>query len=1134
MDRRVCYSYFAGVRLTASLKAINQLLVGLPVSLYDGFVSGVTARIPFPNPLSSSVGFHVQSLNLTFQITPEQSISPASPSFRSSSNLADSVVSVAETFIHDELTPREGATLRQTLRPSSGSLPLADESENLPGGFNPFGYNLNAEEARKEPHGDDDPAGVSVFATLIERLLAKFEFSAVDTRVTIIYPGRASFTLSVSELTYHTDQSPRSETNSGLQSASGGSNRCGQIRTVSISGLKVTSRDLCVVASSPTVTSTLSPVSFTSSRTSSPLHFNQSVDQISRNSSSSSLDEDAQFMMSQSIAMLPPSSLHLSSASSSMYQSAISTAHAQPVKVDNTTTPLSALQINDNINNIGRARPPPISVSCQDPVEDVLLSFGSQPIVFSLQTPPRRTQPSGQIPQAGGDHPANPEDFDKPEQETLKLSVMVGTLACAFRSGHLRVLLDIVDACVPKLPTPSPVSRKEASSSELPRAALRLDANVIIRGIVIIALPEPATREVFSLDTFYERPLVPPRQPCTYLRLFLDALSITFRLSTSSESPDLSVSGVPRTSSVPVNQSISAKMVVSDLSLFAFHAVSSVDDSQVAAPILIIDPYLPTSHVARHYRPSLASERPKDIKLPEFEIVDWTQAKLKSGSAKLSTWRLRNRVVSGKADKPHAPFRRHCDLPDSPNPFILSEMEDKLPPPAAVEVSSQLTLPFPSKEHSWTVDVKMAPLHLFFDLGMAFKDDLLMHFVDDIASAAIFTPRKTTDMLGSQNFRQQSLGELSEDVDVERDIHIRQTSPHAREREEERKRLEALVLEDLNLAMKYQRTGTSKLKSSRHQSASLKRKVGALVHLLRSLLKTLQKPVPSEPGFSLRLTCPVIRVEVRCPPPPPHLPRSGCMLFDLRGLTISNDPPSTKSSLRFSEETKSSPPRSSDNISNVILSVRLQEMLAAYSSVGDNVAHVILTLGFLPSNEVGPDTSALLATETVPDTLPLSVVLGRPNIARRSASNLPSRLTMTVDIPLVNLVMDKAVFDGLQCWADDVAQLIGRSFTTPDSATETLPSRNPSLIGSRYFTQSRRSGTHSTDESVVEKSNHQNTGETVVKINVTEGKSFLPEKQRKNNHIVSISFTQVYYPSGWRPSSRPTVGYICFRCGCTD
>ncbi|KAG6376343.1 hypothetical protein JVT61DRAFT_2326 [Boletus reticuloceps] len=488
------FRLFYRCTLTTFLQAINQLLVGLPLSLYDGFISGVTARIPFPNPLSSTVGVHVQSLNLAFQIT--------------SSNLADSVVSVAETFLHNELTPREGATLRQTLQPSVDSSPPVDESENLPGGFGPFEYNPNAEEARKEPRGDVDPAGVSVFATLIERVLAKFEFSAVDTKVTVIYPGRASFTLSLSEITYHTAPGLRSDANSGLQSASGGNNRDGQIRTVSISGLKVTSRDLRVVASSPTVTSTLSPVSLTHSRESSPLHRSPSVEQLSRNSSSSSLDEDTQLMMSQSIAMLPPAS-----ASSSMYQM-----HIFP-------TPISAP------DDVRRVRPRPrISVACQDLVEDVLLSFGSQPIILSLQTPAHRMQPPEQILQAGGDHPANAEDFvrNKLEQETFQLSVTVGTLACAFRSGHLRVLLDVVDACVPKPPTPPPVPLEE-SSSGFPCAALCLDANVYIRGIVMIALPERATGEVLSLDTFYERPLLPPRLPRTYLRLFLDVLSLSFQ-----------------------------------------------------------------------------------------------------------------------------------------------------------------------------------------------------------------------------------------------------------------------------------------------------------------------------------------------------------------------------------------------------------------------------------------------------------------------------------------------------------------------------------------------------------------------------------------------------------------------------
>lgn len=244
----------------------------------------------------------------------------------------------------------------------------------------------------------------------------------------------------------------------------------------------------------------------------------------------------------------------------------------------------------------------------------------------------------------------------------------------------------------------------------------------------------------------------------------------------------------------------------------------------------------------------------------------------------------------------------------------------------------------------------------------------------------------------------------------------------------------------------------------------------------------------------------MLRVEARCPPPPPHLPRSGCLLFDLRDISISNNPPPTKSSLRFSELGRSPLECLSDNASNVILSVRLQEILAAYSSAGDNVAYIVLTLGFLPSELIGPGTSALLATETVADTLPLSVTLGRPNVGKKPSGNASNKLSMTVDIPLVNFIIDKAVFDGLQYWADDVAQLVGRSFTNSGSATESLPSRNPSLIGSRYFAQSRRSRTQSIDERVVEETNLQSTSETVVKVSIAEGKSFLDRKKEKRLH----------------------------------
>jgi autophagy-related protein 2 len=236
----------------------------------------------------------------------------------------------------------------------------------------------------------------------------------------------------------------------------------------------------------------------------------------------------------------------------------------------------------------------------------------------------------------------------------------------------------------------------------------------------------------------------------------------------------------------------------------------------------------------------------------------------------------------------------------------------------------------------------------------------------------------------------------------------------------------------------------------------------------------------------------MIRVEARCLPPPNRLPRSGCLLLDLRDLTISNNPAPTKPSLKFSEGMRSPPTHSSPTVPHVVLSARLQEILVGYSHVGENLAHAFLMLGSLSMNEGEPNASALLATEPVLDTLPLCLVLGRSNLAKEAQGTPLNRLSLTVDVPLINFVLDKVVFDGLHYWADDVAQLIERCLAFRASATETLPSRHPSMIGSRFFAQSRRSGTRSTDDSTIETCStpqvKSSSGETVVKLSVTEGR----------------------------------------------
>ncbi|KIK96324.1 hypothetical protein PAXRUDRAFT_138716 [Paxillus rubicundulus Ve08.2h10] len=1079
--------------LELDTQAINQLLAGLPFHLHDGFISGVTALVPFPNPLTSKVGLHAQSLNLTLHVTPEKQISSSSSSpFHNSSNLADSVTSVAESFIHDELTPREEATFRHSLRPSTGPPPPVDETDNLPGGFNPFVHNLHDEEAHGETYGDENPVGVSVFATLIERLLARFEFSAMDTKVTVVHPGRSSFTISIPEISYRTDvkesplpQSPPDGKLQPISTGPEGSEYQGQVRTVSISGLKVTSRDLRFIVSSATTTaSTLSPASPSSPRHSPRSHRGPFVNLSSRNSSSSSLDEETELMMSHSIAMLPPRlPSPASSVSSSMYRSAISTTNAQSISEPTFARLRPGAQ---GAESSGRVRPSPrISIPQQEAVEDVILSFCSKPLVIRLQTPSPRVVPHEQAPQ-GGAAPlkgAGPNPIrEPPECEVLQLSVIVGTLACAFRSCHLRMLLDMVDACLLNLPTPPPAPRKEGLSKP-PSSALRLEANITSRAVVIIVLSEPPKGEAFSFNTCFDHPLVPPRLPCTYVRLFLDNLSASLQLS--GPSPDTSPSRARQTeSSSQVAPSAAGKVVISEVSVFAFHSVSSLDDQQIAAPILITDHYLPISHTVRRHRPSLTSEKPGDVKLPLFNVVDWTEAKFQGGSAKLLTWRSRSRAISRNRDKMCSPSQIPRDLPASPNPFLASplpEEVDRWQPPPAIEFFCQSGPTNTSKTSTWSVDIKIAPLHLFLDLGMIFNENVLMPFVDDITSAAMFAPRnqaRETNVEGDQSRRNQDPGELSkDDEDDEADLRSRHISPRAWEREQERKRFEKRILEDLNLGMDYRTEGTTIPKAS-------------------PIVRKRKTRMPSEPSLRVTLSCSMIRVEARCLPPPNRPPRSGCLLLDLRGLTISNNPAPIKPSLRFSEGMRSPPSHSNPTVPRVVLSARLQEILIGYSSVDENLARAFLTLGSLPMNEGEPNASALLATEPVSDLLPLSLVLGRSNIAKEVHSTPLNRLSLTVDVPLVNFVLDKVVFDGLHYWADDVAQLIERCLAFQDSAAATLPSRHPSLIGSRFFAQSRRSDTPSTDDSTIEAySTHQvksSSSETVVKLSVTEGRLIVP------------------------------------------
>ncbi|KAG6336408.1 hypothetical protein ID866_2681 [Astraeus odoratus] len=739
------------------LKAINELLGGLPLRLHDGYISGVTVRVPFPNPLTSSVGLHVRALHLTLYVVTDQRTPPVPPLF-SGAGLADSVASVAQTFVHRELTPKEEATLRESLHPGHVNHVLTDESENLPGGFDPFVRHRDRDDAREvqgATQTDNDPVGVSVFASFIERLLARFEFSALDTKITVVHPGKSSFTFTVREVLYRTrdDEGQCSQTPSDRKP---------------------------------------SPETGDLGRFQGQIH------------------DDVQLMMSQSIATLPPRPLSpASSVASTMYQSVMS----------------SSIQ-------------------------------GTGEYTSQVHAP--------------------------------------------------------VVAC-PETPTPENV-----------------------------------------------------------------------------------------------------KATLSDISLFAFHAVSTARDSQVAAPIIISDYYLPVLGTASYFRPSFTSERPSRIQLPMFDVVDWTQTKFQGNSTRLSTWRTKRR---SKADKLRSPLQRNRDLPSPPNPFVISPLaedgETFLPP--AIEVIGRC---LPSETSD--LHIKVAPLHVFLDLAMIFDGNVLFKFVHEITSSSMFALENNRCAPGSAtDWNPRGSSAFNDHEDSDNLVH-NTMSAQPQERELERRRLERLVLDDLNLGMNHG-VGPKALKELRNSTG-----------------------------------------QQEC-------------------------------------HRKRKPPLRSASSQVGIGTAQLREITIAYAKSNEDQARTVLMLGSMPESTGDAHASTLFASDKSTHALPVCLRLGRITRPNHGQPTIPERLSLVVDVPLINLIIDKESFDGLQYWADDVARLLEHSVSEADSLTETLPSRNPSLIGSRFFVRARKTSSHGED-STLDSPIHEspaNSGETVVKVNITEAllRISLPREQ---------------------------------------
>ena len=782
------------------------MFVGLPVELHSSHVRHITARIPWPNPLTSTLGLSLQSLHLTLDLLDK----PPSNQTNQPSNLADSVASVAAEFLHDELSPGEEATLRESFHPDWKSPP--NPGDYVPGGIDPF---INTEE---HPSRDTDPDGVGIFASLIERLLARFSFDAADTRITIRHREHSSFTLNLPNIRYETESGISSANDASTPQATLRNDLTGETRTITISEVEISMLDLRNEdTAKPAIPSIVSSVN---SLPSHPPYGQLPREPCSRSPSpDSDIDDETQMMMSHSIAFLPPqpvlSSVMSASVASSMYQSAVSevsTATREPVPEIQDQLPLGS--------SINPGEPPSPTPHDQRPSssnvsplrgagapEETVLSFGSDPIVIRLTTPP---------PSEGGPGQERTEERDG----SLRLSVTTGVLSFALRARHIQSLTELATTIGNIIPASPPPSKPQGTTPTSPLLS-RLNISVQIRGMVgLFLLSNEPTHELTRLD-FFHHPLIPPKLPCPYLRMHADGISSSFYQQSVVDRSDCPTSGTMKGD---------ASLTITDLTAFFFDPSNSspLGSEHSASPVLITDPNILAQYTPSHAHP--ANRHNPYPNYPAFDVLDWTTVGNNSTTPKPSYWRAR--IPQNYSQQRTTTHRRGSSvgvLGFSPSPGKSSpDFFQKPPVHSTPAVSVAVTTIYggrkPHKgdkvpESRTHVEVKVAPLHVFVGLGalLSSQDYGLLGFIQDSTPTSLPSAKGNTE---GEPYGETS-DEEEKDTPPATPRHSTGFSRRDSERQRERQRLEQMVLDDLDLKFDY-RSSTPKQSSQPLPSEKVK------------------------------------------------------------------------------------------------------------------------------------------------------------------------------------------------------------------------------------------------------------------------------------------------------------------------
>lgn len=242
--------------------------------------------------------------------------------------------------------------------------------------------------------------------------------------------------------------------------------------------------------------------------------------------------------------------------------------------------------------------------------------------------------------------------------------------------------------------------------------------------------------------------------------------------------------------------------------------------------------------------------------------------------------------------------------------------------------------------------------------------------------------------------------------------------------------------------------------------------------------------------MKIELRVPLFRLEVRAPPAANHACRTGSFVIDLHEVHFLSDglpiPPNPSVGRHVEFDRPEEENWYTDWIGRETKSLRVQRIVCAYAGYTDSKAKSFISLG-------PEDSSAENNGLSFPMLLVSSSSLSSSRTTIRDAQAPASPATLLLRIPSVHIDLPKDVLDGLQLWADDVTQWsarLGKPQGSQNSSASNSAgaSRNPSMIGSRYFAKRSESGATESDMS------NQVAGEqseVVLKVAVVEGTSQL-------------------------------------------